>query len=350
MKNILLLSFYFPPYKGVGSKRADYWYKKMCNDKRFDITVLTAIPQTKKKKNIYYVPTSKYKSILNLFIKDEGVLWTKNVKKWFQKQNLKYDTLIITGGPFMHMVLSRFFKINGIKKIILDFRDPFYNNPRFNSSKIKNLIKLYFQKKFIKSADFVISVNSYCGNLLNSEKVKIIENGFDDSVNNLLTESSLKNDVLISVGKVYDDFNLNTFNSFVKNSEFKFSYYGESHSKIISCNNVFLSNSIPYDILLEKILYSEICILFTGGKPFESTTKIFDYLRFNKKILIVTEGDIKTGALFDITKNNPNVYWSINSKFQIELMINKIISNRVIDFDTSIYSRKYTYNKLVEIL
>ena len=50
MKNILLLSFYFPPYKGVGSKRADYWYKKMCNDKRFDITVLTAIPQTKKKK------------------------------------------------------------------------------------------------------------------------------------------------------------------------------------------------------------------------------------------------------------------------------------------------------------
>ena len=114
--------------------------------------------------------------------------------------------------------------------------------------------------------------------------------------------------------------------------------------------NVFASKAIDYQLVLHEINSSSLCILFTGGKPFESTTKIFDFLRFNKKILIITEGKVKTGALFEITKNNPNVYWSINSEREIKSKIHFIMNTNRINFDTKVYARENSYYKLVELL
>ena len=303
------------------------------------------------KKNVIHVPVSSNKKILSYFIKDEGINWQENVKQWFLANGkAKYDVVIITGGPFMHMRLSKFFNRNGIKNVILDFRDPFYGNPRFSSSKIKNLIKLYFQNKFIKYANHIISVNDYCANLLSTDKVKLIDNGYDDSFVVKEQENDVNENKIISIGRVYEDFNLDSFNKVLKSTQYQFYYYGVNFSSFVNNTNVFTSKAIDYQLVLDEINSSSLCVLFTGGKAFESTTKIFDFLRFNKKTLIITEGEVKTGALFDITKNNPNVYWSINSEKEIKSKIHFIMNTNRMNFDTKVYSRENSYFKLVELL
>ena len=50
MKNILFLAFYFSPFKGVGSKRAIYWFNKLEEDNRFNVDLVTSVNQDEYKK------------------------------------------------------------------------------------------------------------------------------------------------------------------------------------------------------------------------------------------------------------------------------------------------------------
>ena len=56
-------------------------------------------------------------------------------------------------------------------KVILNFRDPFSSNPRFNDGFIKKTVKRYFERSFIAAADYVITVNEYCANLMRFQEL-----------------------------------------------------------------------------------------------------------------------------------------------------------------------------------
>ena len=344
------ISYYFTPFEGVGAKRVAYWMKNISKiDKNIKCDVITAIEQKDFSENIVYVENN-CTSFLSRIIKDEGATWNKCLKEYFTNIDLDtYDIVLISGGPFMHFGIAKYIKQNSNAKVILDFRDPFYANPRFKSSFIKDSIKKYFQNQFLKYADLVITVNKYCADLIDFKNIRLIDNGFDENItiNNLQCKSDDNFVNLIAIGRIDNDFNLkNLFEVLKQNNSWKFNYVGNHiFDERTIVNDLGMKN---YENTLACVNESDIAVLFTGGQEFESTTKIFDYLALNKKILIITEGNIKSGALHDITSKYPNIQWSENNKHDIKLNIKTLMNSKLVKFDTSIYSRKNGLEKLVD--
>ena len=100
---------------------------------------------------------------------------------------------------------------------------------------------------------------------------------------------------------------------------------------------------------MEILKKSAIGLILTNGKSFESTTKVFDYFAAKLKILIITRGEPKTGTLYEITKNNPNVEWSKDTPEDIKSAILKL-ERPYQSWDYHIYSRDYGYNSLKKLI
>ena len=353
-KRILFISYFFPPFESVGVKRIAYWYNNI-SKYGFEPVVFTAIKQIEKTKNIIYIEPKNSKSLTSYLIKDKGIGWLNPLKDKLKEYKYDdFDFILISGGPFMQMLITKFIKKNFKAKVILDFRDPFYANPRFPKNKIKDNIKLYFQNKFLKYTDIVTTVNSECSKLIQHNNIQIIDNGFDESLLNKVEDKYIKvvnnNKIAVATGKVYDDFNINKFfNALKKDTQIKFKYIGAQEFKEFP--DLYKHGGLlPYKEALDFINNSDFSVLFTGGMPFESSTKIFDYLGLNKTILIITEGEPKTGSLHEITKDYPNIFWTKNNEEDILEAFAKVKNHKNIKVDTSKYARSEGLKVLTQIL
>ncbi len=373
---VLFIAYYFEPYEGVGAKRISYWAKnvKRMNPSITQCDVITATKQNTKNvyeyiDNIHYVEASRYSLFGSVFKFDPGASWLKNLKK-FTKENIKknsYDYVVITGNPFLH-----FFIINEYKKLgvqtILDFRDPFATNPRgikLDSpiKKFKNYILKRIEKYFIKNANYIITVNQYCVLLLQDhekfkDKIHIIDNGYDEQLLRLVDAKKIEKRLPLHIcyaGKLYKDRNPLKFLDIIKQQDnFIFHHIGEESEYLIDINGekVIKHGLKSYIETLNIIGQMEIAVIFTSGYTFESTTKIFDYIALDRIILIITDGGIKTGAIDDITKNYPQVYWAKNNVIDIEVTLQSIKNNiQCIKYeDKYLFSREYGLSKLNEFL
>lgn len=372
MKQVLFISYFFEPYSTVGAKRVSYWAKNINRiDNSIQCDVVTAIEQKNEYdyiNKVYYVKNTGKGSMLKKVIKDEGITWKNDLLTFFENNfDLpKYDVVIISGGPFMHFEIGKYLKNRFGCRILLDFRDPFANNPRFGSSKIKNTIKEHFEKKFIKYADYAVTVNEYCKSILSCEdekKLKVIENGYEENIINFVLEENIKKDNnkirLIYAGKVYNNFNISKLIDVIISDDYKdrfeFKYIGTDckiFEKYFNINNIFIEDAKPYIEAMKDIKDSSVGVIFTHGDKFESTTKIFDYIGLKKSVYILTEGNTKEGNLHNITKNLKNVFWSINSEDDIrralDSMKNMDLNNS--SEDTYKFSREYGLKKLIELI
>jgi hypothetical protein len=355
--NILLISYYFKPFKGVGAKRLSYWYENFPSN--YSVKVLTATKQPCDSKNIIYIEPKKSKNLIAFFIKDKGIDWVKPIKKFFKDSpmELKVDFIIISGGPFMHFSLTRFFRKQTNSKILLDFRDPFSDNPLFNNQFIKYWIKRKFEQNFIKNATAIITVNKFCAKhiVANNKPVYIIDNGYLDIDKNLDKKELVKDKInLVFTGSFKSDpVNLEIFSNFLLNNrDFFFHHVGIGYlpRQEALTENYKNYGQLDYLEAIEILNSADITILFTRGYDFKSSTKIFDYIALNKKILIITEGKLKTGNLYEISKDYPNVLWARNCEVEICDTLKKLTSQKSFAFDSSKYSRKHGLEKLIKIL
>lgn len=374
---ILFIAYYFEPFSGVGAKRISYWAKHL---KRVDNTiskcdVITAIPQTEKFDTIdsvFYVENTN-QGLLRQFIKfDKGASWLYDLKK-FVKNNIKqndYDFVVLTGDPFLHFFIINDFKKLGIKTII-DFRDPFANNPRGIMKdtlvkKAKHFILRNIENYFLSKSDCIITVNQYCVELFENykkylHKIKVIDNGYDEQIfKNIEKKEYIKNlaNNIIKftyAGKLYADRNPQIFfKCLEKFDDIEFYHIGEQSEYIKEdSKQIFSLGFMTYEQTLENIKKFDLCIMFTSGYSFESTTKIFDYVALNKIILIITDGEIKTGQINNITKNYPYIYWAKNNINEIEKVLIKIkneyFNMQEIKFDSYLYSREYGLRQLIRL-
>lgn len=375
---ILFIAYYFEPFSGVGAKRVSYWAKHL---KRVDSNILkcdvvTAISQVNKFDtidNVFYVENTN-QGLLRKFIKyDKGASWLYDLKK-FVKINIKqndYDVVVFAGDPFLHFFLINDFKKLGIKTI-LDFRDPFANNPRGivkNTlvKKVKHFILRKIENYFLSQADCIITVNQYCVELFENykkyiHKIQVIDNGYDEQLfkniviqqyNKELEEKVIK---LTYAGKLYKDRNPLIFFQCLENfDDIEFYHIGEQSEYIKKDSKQIQSlGFMSYEQTLQTMKTMDVCTIFTSGYSFESTTKIFDYMALGKTILIVTDGKIKTGQIHNITKNYPYVYWSKNNQKAIEIALIEIKNNYLnisaMKFDSYSYSREYGLKKLLKIM
>ncbi len=352
---ILFISYYYDPYPGVGAKRITYWAENI-HQYGFHSTVLTATEQNSKKDNIIYIAPENKKQLLSHFIKDAGVQWLPALKKYFlkNKTSFNYDYVLISGGPFMHFGIGKFLKQHFNTKVILDFRDPFANNPRFNDGVFKKTIKTFFEKKFYSNSDIIIAVNDVCKNLFKkTEKTTVINNGYDESgIQFVINQSTnYKKGLIINGGKLYDDCDVNHLISVIANNKgLFFKQIGQKKEFSIKNERIKSIDFLPYTNLLEEIAKAEITTVLTSGKPFETPTKIYDYIALNKKILIITEGGLKRGEIDNILKDYPNVVWTKNNQTDIKNAIIQLQKMELKPFDSSKYSRAYGLKKLVKIL
>ena len=338
-KKIIFISYHFYPNKEVGANRTRFWINdldKSSDD--FEPVVITATPfaeaERLKKEQYYVAPTGI--TPVSLLIKDEGIKWRSPLIDFFEShQFTDVYGIIMTGGPYMHFSITPRIKQILNCPVLLDYRDPFANNPRFHGQQIKAWIKRHFERQFVKNADVITSVNSDCLGLLTgfeSEKDKfhVIPNGFDEetfkTVKADLTETPPDDKyVMIYPGKYYKNASPNA--TFIAIKELiaedhviKFVHYGGRESLSVLENDSFIEEHgiVDYTEIVKGLLTAHIGIIYTEGDAFESSTKVFDYIGAEIPIIVITNGILYTGNIHRITADYPLIKWCKNNKDDIK--------------------------------
>ncbi len=369
---VLFIAYHFGNIDTVAAKRVTYWASNINKlDSTITCDVITATKDTclsddQGINEVFYAP-SDGNSWLSVFIKDEGVNWKNSLLYFLEKnKNLgSYDIVLLSGSPFMHFGINGWLRKKTNAKIILDFRDPFANNPRFNNRSIVKVIKNFFEKRFIANADLVLTVNDQCADLLSGSKdqIKIINNGYDEEIIDSLIQNRKHTDQIsfFYLGTILWDRNPIPFLNALKATElgeFSFHHIGKNqHNDNLLDNKgfIFTHGTMNYADALKIVSELDVGVIFTSGKEFESTTKVFDYIGLQKPILIITQSNLKSGSLHKITEHYPNVYWTENNESSISQTLNKIKKEREIwsslEFkEREQYSRKAGLVKLIKLL
>lgn len=368
---VLFVAYYFEPYPGVGSKRISYWAKhlnEISPDIQVDVITATEgavqIPNGK----VIYIEKKGTGLWTKLFKTNSGASWGYDIKKWLLKNAWQYDIVLFTGGPFLHFRLAFWIKRYTTAKIVFDFRDPMSVNPRMITRKlpliIKNRIMRLIERFFVSKADAIISVNESCFSLIKgtfNKKKYIIDNGFDEKIlqqvkleqkNVLLQTEKIR---FVYAGKFSKDRDpiqfIDIINSNINlRNKIELIHIGEQSGFLQPYrdqNWILEFGKKTYHETLKILQVCDYGLIFTIGHPFESTTKIFDYIGMGLNITIVANKIPLDGALMEYSKIYPHIKWIKNDQNQLKNYLNnniyKLKENRNVNFE---FSRKTGLIKL----
>ncbi|HIP31257.1 MAG TPA: hypothetical protein EYG86_00700 [Crocinitomicaceae bacterium] len=347
----LLIAYSFSPDKNVGALRPTYWAEEINQFDGMSLDVVTATPLDNSDKPYKRtVVANNSKSFWSFLIKDEGLTWRKDLLKYFKSTPIEeYDFVLFTGGPFFHFSLGKYLKKKGLK-VIFDFRDPYSYNPRHNDKGLKKGIKIWFENKNLQQADLVITVNDACheyiGNGLKLNR-QVIPNGFDERIIPKEKTDKLKYD-LFYAGRFY--WEPTDFFDGIQASDYSLAHAGvpQNYPHAFLQGNRFIQlGMLSQKEMYKELLLAEIGVVFTIDVPFESTTKLYDYLALNKKILVITQGEPHTGVIKRELENYPNYRWVMNDKEDILTAIKELKESPLVEFNATIFSRKQSLKNLV---
>lgn len=350
---IVILSYFFAPDRRVGALRASYWKRHLPSKLDCELHVITANEQAEGP-GVHYVTPSK-SPVLSKVVQDAGVLWKSNLKVFFENNpQLRPDLVLFTGGPFMHFGLGDWLKKRYLCRIILDYRDPFALNPGFKNSVVKVLVKKYFERKFNRKADALITVNSHCAKIIQGFYDKphaIIQNGYDESVPVDFGKPNLGSKMqIVYTGKFY--FSPTPLIQALKGTEHTLHYCGQDSSQLIT-GPVKNYGLVEYEKAMHIISVSDLCVIQTYGEDFQSTTKLFDYIRCKRPILIISGKHIARGSIHEELKDYPNVFWCKNETASIREKLAQIANHSYVEPDSNFcsqFSREKQLDKLVELI
>lgn len=358
LRKVLLISYYFEPFNGVGAKRLSYWAHAFMRDSTTMCKVLTATPQETERANIVYIEDPSTWANKVVF----GASWISPLKKYIKTQKEHFDFVIISGGPFGHFGIVHFLKKKFVTKVLLDFRDPFSGNIRFQSSFIMEFLRNIFERRVTKKADHILTVNGCCRDILRknapAEKISVIENGYDERVVDAVPALKVSDGRthIVHAGRFYVSCipfakALVEWNKQNPQKQFILHHIGEENDDLISLNSPFVLQhgvkSYPETIQIMKTC--SVGLLLTSGELLEYNTKIFDYIGCHLDIFIITDGIIETGCIHDLTKQLGRiVFWStaqnISSLFDAYTPIQ---NDRI---ERNAYSRKAGFQKLLRLM
>lgn len=350
---IIILAYFFAPDRRVGALRASYWQRYLPSKLDCELHVITA-NQEATGPGVHFVAPSE-SSGLSKVIKDVGLLWESNLKAFFQNNpQLHPDLVLFTGGPFMHFGLGAWLKKRYKCRIILDYRDPFAINPGFKNSSIQVSVKKYFERKFNRQADALITVNSHCAKIIQgfyNKRNAIIQNGYDESVHVNLGSPNLGSKMqIVYTGKFY--FSPNPLIQALEGTEHILHYCGTDGSQLIP-GSVENHGLVEYEKAMNIISASDLCVIQTYGEDFQSTTKLFDYIRCERPILIISGKHIERGSIHEELRGYPNVFWCKNDATNIRQKLAQIAHHFYEEPDSNFclqFSREKQLDKLVQLI
>lgn len=360
MKKVILISWYFEPDSRVGGKRIAYWFDYLKHSEGVECHAITGFEGADGDNLHVVMPDDKNRFLYKFFKFDPSARWIAPLKRFIRyKADLfeDADAVIMTGGPFVYFILSRYIKSVSNATIIMDYRDPYSMNPLTKSNLIKNLIKKALEKRFIQNADAIISVNRFCFKYICApSKVKtfVIDNGYDEKIfSSVSAKSHVENAIcykLCYVGKFGSGRDAAALvGKVLGSSDITLEYAGTE--RLPESENIGHNGVLPYAEALDLINSCDAGIIFVEGLDFESTTKVFDYIAKRKPILVIMNKSLVEGSLIDISKRYPFIVFSRNNSADLTVAISALKRVRVPgDFDISSFARMAGAEKLLAVL
>lgn len=362
-KRVAIIAFNYFTKGAVSALRPQYWSENLSScDEKIICDVLTSQENLDNRTlpnngEIITIVNTK-KSLFSRFVNfDPGLDWAVNLKDFLKSTNSKYDVVIFTGSPFLHFSVAKICKAKFNCKVVMDFRDPFSNSPDHNPKLYKRWIKKMLERRFIKQADAIITVNEACAALLETnKKVHIIDNGFNEkTINNLPRRPSSKKIKIIYPGKFYPSYKaILPFIEIVHERKYEFFYFGSEYENIKHLRNDYFipSKQLPQELMLDKMSNCNVGVILHTGAMHHSTTKIFDYIGMEMHILILCANEVTHGEIYDIVENYPNVEWCMNNKEDILRAFDAIkAKGEPKNFPQRMnYSRESGTKKVIEII
>ncbi len=325
-KKILIVSFSFPPYPGIGGRRWAKFAKALCH-LGYDVFVLSA--QAPKGATSEWTKDIEGLKLKRYFFKDRyprvliqpaqhlgDRIWFKVLtfllslftkgnyfdRSFFNKKEIKQitekiikeneiETVIASGGPF-HMLysLAQLKQIQTTLNFIVDIRDPWANNQEFYGMSIlpekKKQEEKRMEKFVISQADTVFTVademTEYFRKINEKENLQIItlHNGFDPADFNFETKTQESEKTrFIFAGSLYPGTEyawlpfLQALHDLKKNypdieALMQFDFYGQlPHSfikqvKEFNLQSIQIHGQVPLLKIHEEISKSQYCLLF----------------------------------------------------------------------------------------
>lgn len=377
-KNVLLVSYFMPPAETVAVHRLNYWHNMLpqiakANSETVNVSTLTALESYENDEKYLVVRdrdnidvnnpqtielVGRYRDArMNYF----SAYWTDHVKTYFEEHpDAHYDCVVISGNPFCYFDLGEYFKDRFGAKVILDFRDPFAHNPRFVYSDKHKALAVELESQYLASADYALSVNKYCLDSIGKGDVKrglVVANGYDESVSDSVEPIALRTEDdrinFVYTGSFYADRKPDLFLQELNKSTHNLIHIGRTaatDSHLDQYPALERYGLMTYEEVIGYCQNMQAGIIFTSGAAFEQTTKIFDYIACDIDIIIVTDGEVKTGELHNLTKDLAGTYWVQNNPSDIKKFLKSYRPQRRKRETRELYSRLGQTKKLYDII
>lgn len=368
MKKVLFINYFIEPNLVVGAKRVSYWHRCIKDSSEGNYTSDIVYADIKGDYTYrdagkgFCIPDTKRGWMKQLFKKDQGASWYYDLKRNLKELCLEqYDFIIISGSPFIQMLLISKIKKCSNAVILVDFRDPFAIIPRFKQNVLKLTLKKFIENRILNMANHLITINDYCVQLILRGRRRIdytlINNGFDDQVLEI-TSNRPDEELIMSeqtkvalCGKLDVSRSPEKFFKAVKSYSdnlFYVEYFGSSQIETQGVD-VRKHDTMAYSTFIKNLTNFHLGVIITSGYGFEATTKIFDYLAAGVEILILTDGELRTGDLHKLTKEVDGVYWLKNDTKEIAKFL-KSYTYQSHCRDLTKHSRSYGLRQLIELL
>lgn len=332
---ILLVAYFAGPCASVGAARVNYWYECLDNISggRTQTQLATAIRPHQAQAGIHYVPdlhgitlttasdlvngagpTQVAREIeLAGHINTLSFYWRFALERYFRHAAQTFDVVVISGNPFPCFEFARFARAHWGAKVVLDYRDPFANNPAMNYRAASRAVARELEQGFNAQADLLLTVNGECKNLLQNDNdvaTLVVENGVDERAVTGLAPT-------VAPGEGVRLVHAGSFNAYrrpgnlvaaVHAGPYELHHVGHA-GPLSAAPGVVLHGRQPYPRAMELIAAAHCGVVFLSASHFETTTKIYDYLYCGLDVLVISPDGVAAGPIAELDAARERIHW-----------------------------------------
>ncbi len=337
---VLLVSYFAQPTTPVSVQRLTYWKDSLeaiakGRDRAMSVSWLTATAAAAGQDSVIVVPDpgelrvgddtwALIRGLRELGLDRLGASWNEGIASFLETTDQRFDTVVLSGNPFYYFLMAPFFKECWGSSIVLDFRDPFAWNPRFNLSVEQRAHLMDLERQMVEGCDAVVSVNEDCLRQISPQTHRTrvtVANGYNGEVvdralkrvgTRISTDPGVR---IVYSGTVFRNLPLDSILAALPPAGMILEHYGRdySHSGAIKYHPSGRAiGLLPYEAMVAEMANADAGLVLTTGESSTQTTKIFDYIACDLDIIVITNGDLRTGNLHETTKDLEGVFWVRN--------------------------------------
>jgi len=364
MQKVLIISYFFPPCNLTAANRIGTWEKYLPENGIYPIVItrnwtgkelteeqrlensgdkirIVKQPNSevhylpyqsslrdrcfiKGQNNVLYAFLSKFLTVFYLFFQNFSIKFIPYNNLYYQarkllKEDKEIKTLIISGNPFEQFYFGYLLKKEFPHiQWIADYRDDWTTNLLTEKSKLQHVLNKYaqfFEKKWIKLADYITSVSDvYCMRLsqLHNKECNLLMNGYNSEIENVLPILKSSDFQIAYSGTIYPNQDFTLILEAISQSankhpnlQFKLLFIGSKNHLPIhflpKIDNLKLPNlkielteRVDWAVNISYLRSSDVLLLSAyGNLKGIPSSKLFDYLACGQPILLApSDNDI----------------------------------------------------------